>query len=314
MRVLILGGTGFVGTHLARACIEAGDETFVASRSAGRVVRNLALDAHVARLTADVTDEPSLVAAVAAARPDRIFHLAGHASVSASFGSEEEILRTNVLGTLHVLRAAREKAPHARFLYVGSAEEYGRSENQPLREDEPLRPLTPYGVSRASASLIALRFALAEKLHVVRTRSFNHTGPGQGRTYAAPSFAHQVIEARARGERRFAVSVGDLTVRRDFAGVSAVVRAYRALLEKGASGEVYNVCSGVALSLEELLRRIGALAGVEPLPRPDPALVRRVDVPVLHGDPARLEATVGFSLRDSLDEDLRALVESVGSP
>ena len=137
MRVLILGGTGFVGTHLARACIEAGDETFVASRSAGRVVRNLALDAHVARLTADVTDEPSLVAAVAAARPDRIFHLAGHASVSASFGSEEEILRTNVLGTLHVLRAAREKAPHARFLYVGSSSRSGWFSERPYSSAEP---------------------------------------------------------------------------------------------------------------------------------------------------------------------------------
>lgn len=307
MRVLILGGTGFVGTHLARACIEAGDTVFAASRSAGRPVLSMSLDARARRLVADVRDEASLLAAVAEARPDQVFHLAGHASVKSSFGSEQEIIETNVLGTLHVLRAVREKAPAARVLYVGSAEEYGRSERQPLHEDMRLLPITPYGVSRAAASLVAQRFALAEKLHVVRTRSFNHTGPGQTREYVAPSLAGQLKEARARGERRIEVRVGDLTVRRDFSGVRGVVRAYRALLEKGTNGEVYNVCSGVALALSELLARLGEIIGVEPIAVPDPGRMRPVDVPVLVGDPTRLEETTGFSLRDSLDEDLRAL-------
>jgi GDP-4-dehydro-6-deoxy-D-mannose reductase len=308
VRVLVLGGTGFVGTHLARACIEAGDEVFVASRSAERAGRGPGADPGARRLTADVGDAASVRAAVLAARPERVFHLAGHASVQTSFGSEEEIMKTNVLGTLHVLEAVRDVAPGARVLYVGSAEEYGRSERQPVREDAPLRPLTPYGVSRAAASLVALRFALAEKLHVVRTRSFNHTGAGQARSYVAPSFAAQLVSARSRGEARARVAVGELSILRDFSGVRGVVRAYRALLERGAGGEVYNVCSGVALTLRELLERIASAAGVEAVPAVDPARMRPVDVPVLHGDPSKLEATVGFSLRDSLTPDLEALV------
>ncbi|MEZ0228295.1 MAG: GDP-mannose 4,6-dehydratase, partial [Planctomycetota bacterium] len=252
-------------------------------------------------------DEPSLLAAVSEARPDRVFHLAGHASVKSSFGSEEEIIQTNVLGTLHVLRAVREKAPAARVLYVGSAEEYGRSERQPLHEDAKLLPITPYGVSRAAASLVALRFALAEKLHVVRTRSFNHTGPGQSRDYVTPSFLAPLLEARAKGERRIEVKTGDLSVRRDFSGVSGVVRAYRALLEKGTSGEVYNVCSGEAIALSELLARLGRLTSVDPVSVPDPARMRPVDIPVLVGDPTRLERCIGSSLRGSLDEDLAVM-------
>ncbi len=313
MRVLILGGTGFVGRHLARACVDAGDEVFVASRSAGRPVAVMGVDPRVRKVVADVRDEPSLVRAVQEARPDRVFHLAGHASVKSSFGSEEEIIQTNVLGTLHVLRAVRDHAAGARVLYVGSAEEYGRSERQPLEEDAKLLPITPYGVSRAAASLIAQRFALAEKLHVVRTRSFNHTGPGQTRDYVTPSLLAQLLDARAKGARRIEVQTGDLSVRRDCSGVSGVVRAYRALLEKGTCGEVYNVCSGVALALSDLLARLGALAGVEPVSVPDPARMRPVDIPVLVGDPQRLERCVGFSLRGSLDEDLAAMVSPPGS-
>jgi GDP-4-dehydro-6-deoxy-D-mannose reductase len=311
VRVLILGGTGFVGTHLARLCADAGDDVSVASRSAGRPGTSVRLDPRVRRLAADVRDEPSVLAAVAAARPERVFHLAGQASVMSSFGSEAEIIQTNVLGTLHVLRAVREKAPAARVLYVGSAEEYGRADRQPIAEDAPLRPLTPYGVSRAAASLVALRYALAEKIWVARTRSFNHTGPGQPVDYVTPSLAAQLVAARARGETKTVVSTGDLSVRRDFSGVSAVVRAYRALIENGASGEVYNVCSGHAIALVELLARVGKLAGVEPEARPDPARLRPVDVPVLEGDPTKLERTIGFSLAGSLEADLAALVHEV---
>jgi GDP-4-dehydro-6-deoxy-D-mannose reductase len=312
VRVLVTGGSGFVGTHLVKACLEAGHEVFAVSRSVGRPAATAGLDPRARRVVADIRDEPSLLAALGQARPDRVFHLAGHASVKSSFGSEREIIETNVVGTLNLLRAVREKAPEARVLYVGSAEEYGRSEKMPLSEDMPLRPITPYGVSRASASLVAQRFALAEKLFVVRTRSFNHTGPGQSTDYVAPSLARQLIDARGRGEKRVDVLVGDMTVRRDFSGVSGVVRAYVALLERGASGEVYNVCSGVGIALSDLLTRLGAIVGVTPVAVPDPGRMRPVDVPVLVGNPSKLEAAVGFSIRESLEGDLAGLVAALG--
>lgn len=306
MRVLVLGGTGFAGSHLARACLEAGDEVTITGRAPersrpGQAMRVLCVDVH---------DEASVAAAVETSRPERVYHLAGQSSVDRSLHSEEEVLRTNVLGTLHVLRAVRAKAPAARVLYVGSAEEYGRvpPERQPIGEDEPLAPVSPYGVSRASASLLALRHALTEDLHVVRTRSFNHTGAGQTLDFVLPSWADQLVRARRRGERRATVRTGDVTVERDFSGVRSVALAYRALLEKGRSGDVVNVCSGRARRLSDLLGSLGRLAGVEPVAVLDQTRVRRVQIPTLRGDPSRLEAMTGLSLADSLDADLEALV------
>ncbi len=312
MRALVIGGTGFAGAHLVRLCLEAGDTVYATGRS-GAGQRLEALSGKVELLALDVRDEAQALAAVREARPDRVYHLAGLSSSVRSFAQEEEVLRTNLLGLLHVLRSVKAEAKDARVLYVGSAEEYGRVDpaKQPLREDAPLRPVTPYGVSRASASLLALRFALAEGLHVVRTRSFNHTGPGQSTEYVCASFAEQLVRARARGELSTRVLTGDLSVRRDFSGVRGVARAYRALLEKGEPGEVYNVCSGRADPLSSILERIGEMAGVKPLAERDPARARPADMTLLLGDATKLERTTGLSLASSLDEDLRALVSEM---
>lgn len=310
MRVLILGGTGFVGSHLARACLTAGDDVAITGRAPDRSPAARALGPAVRAFAVEAQDEASVVAAVEAWRPERVYHLAGQASVARSHRDEAEFLRTNVLGTLHVMRAVRAKAPAARVLYVGSAEEYGKVPvgRQPIREDEPLAPVTPYGVSRAAASLVAQRYALAGELHVVRTRSFNHTGAGQSVDFALPSWAEQLVKARQRGERRAVVRTGDTSVERDYSGVTGVVAAYRLLLERAASGDVVNVCSGRARRLSELLARLGELAGAEPAPEADPARLRPVDLPTLRGDPSRLVALTGASLASSLEPDLEALV------
>jgi GDP-4-dehydro-6-deoxy-D-mannose reductase len=310
VRVLILGGSGFVGAHLARACVEAGDVVFATGRDPESSPRLRELGALVQPLRVEVTDEATVLEAIERARPERVFHLAGEASVARSFADEESVLRTNVLGTLHVLRAVRAKAPEARVLYVGSGEEYGRVplEEQPIREDAPLRPVSPYGVSRVSGSLVALRAVLAEGLHVVRTRSFNHTGAGQSTAFAVPSWAAELVSARLRGAKRTSVKTGELSLVRDFSGVRAVASAYRALLEKGASGEVYNVCSGRAVTLAEILARLGEIARVEPLPETDPGRLRRAEIAALRGDPSRLEAATGLSLAGSLDRELTELV------
>jgi GDP-4-dehydro-6-deoxy-D-mannose reductase len=306
VRVLVVGGSGFVGAHLVRACADAGDEVYATSRSRDRAAR---LDRRAHPLELDVHDPGSIFEAVSAASPDRVFHLAGQANPKRSLEEEESVLTTNILGTLHLLQAVKAGAPGARVLYVGSSEEYGRvpPERQPIREDAALMPVSPYGVSRAAASLVAQRFALAEGLFVVRTRSFNHTGAGQSTEYVTADFADQLVRARRRGERAVEVMTGDVSVRRDFSGVTAVVQAYRALLEKGTSGEVYNVCSGEPLLLRDLLAELARIAGVEATPRLDAARGRPTH-PVLTGDPARLEATTGLSLRSSVRRDLEALV------
>lgn len=312
MRVLIIGGTGFVGTHLARACHADGDQVFITTREVSRARPHAALLGKDRILRTDALDETSLVYAVRAAAPDRVFHLAGASSAARSFESEELVLTTNVLGTLHVLRAVKTASPQARVLYVGSAHEYGRvpPEKQPITEDAPLVPLSPYGVSRAAASLLAQRFALVEGLHVVRTRSFNHTGPGQDIEYATPGFADEVVRAKRKGTTGVVqIKAGALDVVRDFAGVGAVVKAYRALLEKGASGEVYNVCSGEGITIEAVIRQLGKCAGVDARGSSDDRRMRPADVPMLLGDPTKLEKTTGVSLKGSIWSALAELVQ-----
>jgi GDP-4-dehydro-6-deoxy-D-mannose reductase len=308
VRALVFGGTGFVGRHLVAALREDGHDVVATGRDPRRGPPPAPGAVHAA---ADVLDEGSVFSAVELAQPERVFHLAGLASVARSFESEEAILRTNVLGTLHVLRAVKAIAPAARVLYIGSAQEYCRvpRERQPIAEDAPTAPVSPYGVSRAAASLVAQRFALAEGLFVVRTRSFNHTGPGHTLEYAAPSFADQLVRARRRGARGpVEVVTGSLDVARDFSGVAGVVRAYRALLERGAPGEVYNVCSGQAVTMGEMLARIARIVGIEAVGRLDPEKRRTAEIPYLLGDPRKLEAATGVSLAGSLDEGLAALV------
>ena len=177
---------------------------------------------------------------------------------------------------LHLLEAVRAGAAAPRIIAVGSADEYGlvRPDEVPLREDAPLRPASPYAVSKVAQGYLALQYALSPGLHVVRTRTFHHTGPRRGEQFAESSFARQLAEIEA-GQRPPRLEVGNLEVMRDFTDVRDVVRAYWMLLDRGVPGEVYNVCSGRGVRLDELLERLIALSG------------RRVEV---HVDASRLRS------------------------
>lgn len=309
MRVLILGGTGFLGPHLGAACHAAGDEVYVTGRDASRVRWPVDWAGPATVLSADVKDAQSITAALERVRPDRIFLLAALAHVARSEAAAEEALLVNAIGTQRVLDAVRRRAPAARVLCAGSCLEYGAvpADRQPIREDELVEPWSAYGVSRACGSLIARRFAL-EGLFVVRTRSFNHTGRGQRPEFALPSFADQLLRGRARGERVVPVRTGDLGVVRDYSGVRAAAAAYRALLELGRSGAVYNVCSGEPRTLGELLDRVASFVGVEVAPTTDPSRQRAGESGALVGDPGELERATGLTLRGSLDHAIRELV------
>lgn len=298
MRVLIFGGTGFCGAHLAELSLSAGDEVFVTGRArcAAPVRKDPPKRAPGARfLSCDTTHRDEVEAAFSVARPERVYQLAGLASVAKSFEGEQEVYQTNVLGTLAVLQAARSLAPTARVLVVGSSEEYGRitPEELPISEETPLRPLSPYGVSRAAASLMALREARAG-LHVVVARAFNLIGPGQSRAFACADFAAQIAAGLVAGARRLTLITGNLEARRDFSSVLDGVRAYRHILEEGRPGEAYNVCSGEARSVRALLEDLARLAGITLETRTDPARLRPSEVPEIRGDPKKLLAETRF--------------------
>lgn len=311
MRVLVTGAGGFAGGHLIHSLLADGARVWGGSLEgeppAGRTLSDQQAEA-VAWTTMDVTDSESVAQALSLARPDQIFHLAGQSSVADSFADVVATWEVNALGTVRLLEAVREQAPEARVLVVSTAEVHGRvsGADLPLRESLPLRPLSPYGASKAAAEVACLQ-AAARGLEVVIARSFNHIGPGQDSRFAIASFAQQLMQMRSEHESERVLRVGNLEVERDFLDVRDVVRAYRLLLERGVAGEVYNVCSGEAHRLSEVVRRMVELSGSEARIEVDPERFRPVEVPVLRGDPGKLRA-LGWEPGIGMEQTLRDLL------
>jgi GDP-4-dehydro-6-deoxy-D-mannose reductase len=289
VRALVTGARGFVGPYLTAHLESAGDEV-------------VGLGPEV-----DITDGEAIRSAVAAARPDAVYHLAAASHVGSSWSAPVEVLRINAEGTLNVLLAV-EAAGASRVLVVGSAEEYGivTPEALPLAETAPLRPVTPYGASKVAAEVVALQAFLGRGLPVVLARPFNHLGPGQSDRLVASTLAHQV--ARNERDGTEVIQAGDLTPRRDFSDVRDVVRAYRLLVERGEPGEAYNVCSGVAVPVSEVADSLIAEARHPMRIELDPARLRPVELPVLQGDPSKLRAATGWAPEIPLERTLSDLL------
>ncbi|MEM6456071.1 MAG: GDP-mannose 4,6-dehydratase [Acidobacteriota bacterium] len=303
MRVLITGITGFLGRHLARHLVARGHDV---RGFASSPPDDDALPPQVRTRVADLTDIDDVVAAVAWAAPQRIVHLGALSHVGTSWRRPGDYLRVNVAGTHNLLRAVEAwSGPPVRLLFASSAEVYGQvpPDAQPIAEDRPVDPRSPYAMTKASGELVA-RTAGA-----VIVRLFNVVGPGQATTFALPSFAHQLATI-ALGENDDAVlRVGDLSPRRDVTPVGDAVEGLRLALERGEGGTVYNLASGRAHSIRDLLDALIARSGVAATIEVDPERVRPVDIPQLCGDAGRLRA-LGWSPRaDGLDAVLDALYD-----
>jgi GDP-4-dehydro-6-deoxy-D-mannose reductase len=308
--ILVTGASGFVGSHLVAYLRSEHPEVEVHGLERQHGAAPEGLPPGVRSAQADLDDPAAVDAAIAEVRPDRVVHLAGQSSVQHSWRDPGGTLRTNVMGLVHVVEALQRHAPKARLLVVGSADEYGvvAPADLPLREDRPLRPSSPYAVSKAAQGLLALQYAAASGLSVVVTRTFPHTGPRRGEAFAESSFARQIVEIEAH-LRPAVLKVGNLEAIRDFSDVRDVVRAYWALLEQGRSGEVYNVCSGRGYRIHELLERLISIAGVAVAVEVESERLRPVDVPALVGDPGKLKEATGWAPRISLETTLRDLLE-----
>jgi GDP-4-dehydro-6-deoxy-D-mannose reductase len=310
LRLLVTGIAGFVGGHLVEYLRAERPDVEVCglSRPHGRALSGAA--AGVRLLEADLNDWVSVDAALREVRPDRILHLAGQSSVHQSWLDPGGTLRTNVLGLVNLLDALRKRSFTPDVLVVGSAEEYGfvEARNLPVREDTPLLPGNPYAVSKAAQGLLAVEYARASGLRLVRTRTFHHTGPGRGEAFAESSFARQIAEIEA-GLRPAVLQVGNLEAVRDFTDVRDVVRAYWALFERGEAGAVYNVCSGQGRRIQDLLDILvrGSKSAVEV--RVDPERLRPSDLPVLVGDPRKLFEATGWELKIPLERSLHDLLQ-----
>jgi len=275
IRALITGAAGFAGSYLVEECLAAGYEvhgTSVSRTASSGVPAGLTLH------ECDLGQPEAIALLVADLEPNRVFHLAGQAAVGAAWGDPTATFVSNLFLTQHVLEAVRRGAPEARVLAVGSGEAYGAVDpgRAPVVEEEPFRPLNPYGVSKAAADLLALQYFLAFDLSVVRVRPFNHIGPRQQRGFVLADFAAQ-LAAIERGEAPPVLATGNLEGARDFTDVRDVARAYRLALELGMPGAVYNVCSGIATPIGDLLDILLNACRVTVRVETDPSLYRPVD-------------------------------------
>ncbi|HME82374.1 MAG TPA: GDP-mannose 4,6-dehydratase [Candidatus Eremiobacteraceae bacterium] len=312
MRCLVTGADGFVGQWLIRELLDHGDDVTGVTRGDHTQLTTLSTDAatHVRWLSAELLDPETLRAAVKEAKPQAVYHLAAQASVALSLKDPASTVETNVVGTANVLEACRDEAPDALVIAVGSAEIYGSVDPKalPVREDAPIRPNNPYAGSKAAAEVLALQYAQTGWLRVIATRSFNHTGPGQTTSYAAAAFAKQCADI-SRGRQAPVLLHGNLSAQRDFLDVRDVVAAYRLLAERGASGTVYNVCSGRAVSMLEIVEDLTRLVDRPVELRQDPERMRPVDTQVIVGDPGLVQRATGWQVSIPLQRTLRDLYD-----
>ena len=289
MKAAVTGSSGFVGRYLVPYLRSCGDDIVTIDRNGSPPV--------------DVTDAAEVRAMLQTARPDAVYHLAALSHVGRSWDSPETVFRVNALGALNVLQACAG-AGVGRVLVAGSADVYGAvaEEDLPLTEEAPIRPITPYGASKAAADVLALQAFLGDALQTLRVRAFNHTGPGQSTSMLVPGLARRVADAERSGGAK--ISVGNLDVVRDLSDVRDVVRAYRLLVERGEPGEAYNVCSGRGVSVRDVAGKMLSMSDASLEPVMDPELVRPVDVPRLVGSPDRLHAATGWTPEIELDRTL----------
>jgi len=292
MRALLTGASGFVGGYLAAHLEASGDSV-------------AALDDAID--LGNPEGGEALAAQLAAENADVIFHLAALTHVGRSWDDPAETMRVNALGTLSVLEAARAQSSPPRVMLISSSEVYGAGRGQPIREDDELRPVTPYAASKVSAEFLGLQAFVGRGLDVVRARPFNHIGPGQADSFVVSALARRIVEAERAGGGT--IQVGNLGAARDFTDVRDVVRAYRLLALEGEAGEVYNVCSGVARQIEELFKILSAHSTAAVEAEEDPELFRPVDVPTLVGDNSRLVALVGWRPEIDIAETLLAVLD-----
>jgi GDP-4-dehydro-6-deoxy-D-mannose reductase len=299
MKILVTGAGGFVGGHLVPSLTQDGHDVVGTSIDGSDGFRRL-----------DVRDPELVERVVEEVRPERVFHLAGQSSVSLSWKEPALTYEVNANGTHYLLDALRRIVPDCRVHVAASSDEYGKvtPEECPIDETAPLRPVSPYAVSRVAGEWIARMFHESFGLQVIVTRGFMHVGPGQPASFATADWARQIALAEA-GLGEPVVMTGNLEISREFGDVRDVIRAYRAVLEMGEPGEAYNVATGEPHELREVLEILVGLAKTDIEIRTDPAKLRPVDFPVLYGDAGKLERLTGWKPEFRLEDTLADVID-----
>ena len=299
MKILLTGAGGFVGGHLIELLLAHGHE--LCSMGYG-APQGLASEKH---REIDILDKAAVKALVAEFEPEALVHLAAISNVPVCWQNPAKAISVNVCGMVNVLEAFGEVCPGGTFLSIGSSDAYGLAAKvgRPLVEDDVCLPQNPYAISKLCAEQLALQLGKRYGVKVIHTRSFNHFGPGQALGFVVSDFASQVAEIEA-GEKLPVISVGDLSAARDFTYVSDVVAAYAALLENDVPAGVYNICSGKARKIQEVLEALLKLSTVQVEVRKDPARMRPSEVPFFVGNGQKLREATGWKPEVNFEEGL----------
>jgi GDP-4-dehydro-6-deoxy-D-mannose reductase len=312
MKALITGITGFAGSHLAEYLLAEHPEVEIYGtyrwRSRRENIEHLTADVHLRE--ADLRDYSSIHALLDEVRPDAIFHLAAQSFVPSSWRAPAETLGTNITGQTYLFEAVRYLGIDPTIQIACSSEEYGlvHPHETPIKEDNPLRPLSPYAVSKVAQDFMGYQYFQSYGLKVVRTRAFNHTGPRRGDVFVTSNFAKQVASIEA-GLQEPVIRVGNLDAIRDFTDVRDMVRAYWLAVEKGRPGEVYNIATGQGIHIHELLDKLIALSDAEVRIEVDPDRLRPSDVEILIGDSSKFRADTGWEPRIPFEQTLRDVLD-----
>ena len=310
-RVLITGITGFAGSHLAEYFLAERPEVevFGTYRWRSRRENIEGIEHQVRLLECELSDPVAVRQALETSRPDAIYHLAAQSFVPASWTAPVQTLVDNVSAQVNIFEAVRSLKLDPAIQIACSSEEYGLvlPDEVPIKESNPLRPLSPYAVSKVTQDFLAYQYFMSYGIRAIRTRGFNHTGPRRGEVFVTSNFAKQVATIEA-GKAAPVIKVGNLDAVRDFTDVRDMVRGYVLATEKGKPGEVYNLASGKAITIRAMLDKLIALAKVDVKVETDPARLRPSDVEVLIGDYSKFHADTGWEPKIPFDQTLEDLL------
>lgn len=284
-KALITGITGFAGSHLAELLLTKEFEIYGTTRPRSRTDNIDAIKGKLNLCDADLMDSHSLYSIIVKIKPDYIFHLAAQSFVQSSWASPATTMEMNISGSVHLFEAIRRAEINPVVQIACSSEEYGLvlPNEIPITEESPLRPQSPYAVSKIAMDYLGYQYHQSYGMKIVRTRGFNHTGPRRGEVFVTSSFAKQIAEIE-KGKKEPILEVGNLEAERDWTDVRDMVRAYLLAVEKGEPGEVYNLCSGKAVKVKDMLEMLLKMSSVKVKIHEDPSRMRPSDVPILLGD------------------------------
>jgi GDP-4-dehydro-6-deoxy-D-mannose reductase len=310
MKVLITGITGFVGSHMAEYLLNKKEvEVWGIERWRSRKENIRHIEDKINLIECDLRDISSVKRAISRIKPDKIFHLAAQSFVPTSWHAPSETLNTNIIGQLNLFEAVREVSINPWVQIAGSSEEYGMvlPEETPIKETNPLRPLSPYGVSKVGQDMLGYQYAKSYGMNIVRTRGFNHTGPRRGEVFVESNFAQQIAKIE-KGKQQPVISVGNLDARRDYTDARDMVRGYWLATEKCKAGEEYNICSGKDWTIRQVLDILLSYSKIKVDVKQDPSRMRPSDVMILLGDNSKFCKATGWKPEIPFEQTLLDLL------